>query len=333
MCAADAEPLPAVNEEYFHSPSTVSRAVTPEPRVMPSQYWDELDEEARQYGKFDRACRHRFFDAKVHIASFEVERPLYVVFRGAGTGPGVYSTWEELTDVVLGYHGALYQRCAGWAEACSRMMQALAVGGIVSTLPSAARRAPDMATWLSALKKHPCHSLHFSPGLLPVPRTTTSPTPSPKNQWWKFDLGRKSALDYEEVPIRALAPQPCRLTPGAASSRRGSRPPSPALGVAMHVAQVPSLSAVGGLHSGASVRGTGRSPSRPRRVGEGGYHTVLSGRTPWIYTQELGRSAVRAMTISCPTYFFWYADFAEALDCFRKAVRQGTIVPTWEAPE
>lgn len=197
---------------------------------------------------------------------------------------------------MLGYHGALYQRCLGWTDAALRMMQALYIGGLVSRLPRSARRAPDMGSWLSALKtKTPDRPLYFSDGIWPSP-VIVCPLPDAHSVWRSVELGKKSAHRIEEVPVHPLAPQPRRLTELAEERReqvaapRGDRRGA-------HAAQSPSLSAVGGGQGqiqpgrgdGSSAVGAGAvdvgggQPVACRAAAEG-YWVVMKGRTPWIYS-------------------------------------------------
>lgn len=199
---------------------------------------------------------------------------------------------EELTDVVLGFHGSLYQKCSGWLDACSRMMQAMAIEGLVSHLPQSARHTPDIVTWMTALTTTPRVKVHVTDGLLPSP--TGGATPSvvdDHRQWRTFDIGQKHALAYEEVVVHSLTPRPRRLTVQA-EQQRHPEPPSRRPSGAAHASQSPSLSAVGVVPGRSSPDDADEDEDDDDRLaGPGdvsrpfvrGYWVVVHGRAPWIY--------------------------------------------------
>lgn len=99
--------------------------------------------------------------------------------------------------MVLGFHGSLYQKCSGWLDACSRLVQAMAIQGLVSHLPMPARHASDTNTWMSALKTDSKVGVHVSDGLLPLPVEGTAP--DGHREWRTFDVGESLVLIRDAV--------------------------------------------------------------------------------------------------------------------------------------
>ncbi|KAI0372766.1 hypothetical protein BV20DRAFT_1050638 [Pilatotrama ljubarskyi] len=209
------------------------------PEGLPVSEFDRLmyemmsEEELHEVGEwFQEAVRQRFFDSKVRVPVDDTDVPVYVVYRGARNGPGIYRTWEEVVPAVLGLHGSLYQKCTSWCEVASRVVQALLVGGILSHIPDGARSPSGYEMWLSALTRSPYARLYASPDLLPISSLGVPGSMLPQREafqeglvdWKVLDVSKKPPLAPETPAFRPLAPPPTHaarasfLRPQASSS-------------------------------------------------------------------------------------------------------------------
>ncbi|KAI0350258.1 hypothetical protein OH77DRAFT_1084050 [Trametes cingulata] len=292
---------------------------------------------------FERACKERFFDSKLNLAGDDNDLPVFVVFRGAGNGPGFYLTWEEVAPCVVGYQGSLYQKCSGWVEAALRMVQAICIGGIVFQIPVTAQQPDDFPAWLSALHKSPLPHFHVDPAIFPSPlvsRDTASASMGQVlevTQWVLFDLAKR--LSKRTPPLQPLSPRPLR-PPQAATIRSQQshgwlhlRSPSPfPLASSLRSRQAPSLSAVGGAHPVPVPPSPSPAPTSRSRlpVDRTGFYVVFRGRVPWLYFTE---SMCSKMTDACvPVHSESYLTFSEALQAFREAARTGRLMVSQPVP-
>ncbi len=206
----------------------------------------------------------------------------------------------------MGRQGALYQKCTGWLEAATRIIQAWCIGGILCHIDDGAWEGLDFGLWLSAVKSSRLPRLYASPGLMPFypPPESAYPLMEPHAlrgvhwqpmEWRLYDAGQSTTPAEQTPPLLPLAPQPLRARAmstaplGPSLSRVPPHSPSPfPFASSSSARQSPALSAVGGFHPDATRCQApsipflpARRPSEPPTL-----QTVHGGRAPWVYLTE-----------------------------------------------
>ncbi|CDO74327.1 hypothetical protein BN946_scf184348.g2 [Trametes cinnabarina] len=278
---------------------------------------------------FEACCQHQFFTMKPRVTRSNTDDALYVVYRGARTGPGFYASWAEVRPAVVGVAGALYQRCKSWADATLRFVQALAIGGVVCQIPDEALTAADVAAWMLALQSAPAPPVHVSTGMMPPPLADAVLTEAGEPMAWRtFDVGRSLTYVPSELHFQPLAPQPLPTLRRRASNVSRQRP-SWRLSTDGRHARAVDLNAAGTGTGGRALNGylgigvTGTGAAQAVDVSDDEdeelcFYMVKHGGCPWLYDSFL---AMAAMTVARPTYWEAYSSFDDALVAFQNAIQ------------